>query len=80
MGCKSIKKNYITNSNSDLYRPDSFVRGEIADFLGADIIHHSLVCGSILTHEERDKLDSKLTILEFDNSLDQGKLKKHTRG
>ena len=66
---------YITNFYSNLYRPDNFVRGEIADFLGADIVQHPLVCGSILTHEEREKLDSNLTILELDKSLDQANLK-----
>ena len=55
--------------------PDSFIRGEIADFLGADITNHPLVRGSILTNDEREKLDSDLTLLELDNSLDQANLK-----
>ena len=57
------------------YRFDDTVQGEIEDFLGPDILSHPLVRGSILTDEEKIKLDRELEITELDTALDQSNLK-----
>ena len=66
---------YITNFYSSLYRIDNSVRGEIEDFLGHDISNHPLVRGSILTPDEKIKLDRELNITELDLSLEQSNMK-----
>ena len=67
--------NYITNFYSSLFRFDENVQGEIQDFLGPDICQHPLVRGSILTQNEREKLDRELSPLELDKSLEQANTK-----
>ena len=58
-----------------MFRLDENVRSEIQDFLGPDICQHPLVRGSILTPNEREKLDKELSPLELDKSLEQANLK-----
>ena len=58
-----------------MFRLDKNVRGEIQDFLGPDICQHPLVRGSILTQNEREKLDKELSPLELDKSLEQANTK-----
>ena len=50
-------------------------QGEIADFLGPDIVRHPIVKASILSETEKRNLDSELEILELDSSLEQSNLK-----
>ena len=72
---KSELETYVTNFYQSLYRFDDTVQGEIEDFLGPDILSHPLVRGSILTDEEKIKLDRELEITELDTALDQSNLK-----
>ena len=66
---------YITNFYKSLYRFDDTVQGEIDDFLGPDVLNHPLVRGSILTDEEKIKLDRELCITELDSALEQSNFK-----
>ena len=43
--------------------------------MGPDICQHPLVRGSILTQNEREKLDRELSPLELDKSLEQANIK-----
>ena len=72
---QSELETYVTNFYQSLYRFDDTVQGEIEDFLGPDILSHPLVRGSILTDEEKIKLDRELEITELDTALDQSNLK-----
>ena len=60
---------------SSLFRLDENVQGEIEDFLGPETSQYPLVCGSILTQQEREALDKDLSPLELDKALDQANLK-----
>jgi hypothetical protein len=66
---------YLTNFYQSLYRSDPAVQGEIEDFLGADILNHPMVRGSILTGQEKANLDRELDITEFDKALTEANLK-----
>ena len=66
---------YVTNFYQSLHRFDDTVQGEMEDFLGPDILNHPLVHGSILTDDEKIKLDRELAITELDPALDQSNLK-----
>jgi exonuclease III len=47
----------------------------IENFLGKDILEHPLVAGSKLTADEKDRLDSPLTLEELDQSMDKCNLR-----
>jgi hypothetical protein len=47
----------------------------IVNFLGQDIINSDLVRNSVLTHDEKLSLDSRLTIEELDRSLEKANMK-----
>jgi len=69
------REEHIVSFYSDLYKIDNNVEGEIADFLGPDIIATPQIKASKLTEREREELDSPLLIEELDKSLKQVNLK-----
>ena len=62
-----VLNKHITNFYRSLYRLEDQEdqRGEIADFLGPEIVRHPIVTSSILSETEKRNLDSELEILEL---------------
>ncbi len=60
---------YIRDFYEKLYQTDHSVGGDIETFLGPAIAAHPTVLGSKLTVDEKNNLDSPLTVDELDRSL-----------
>jgi len=69
------REEHIVNFYSKLYDNDPSVQGEIIDFLGPEVAEHNLVKASKLTQQEKDELDSPLSIEELDKSLKKVNMK-----
>jgi exonuclease III len=69
------EKVYDKNKNKENRNFQVDFEGCIERFLGDDITNHPLVQGSKLTRDERELLDSPLTLQELDNSLSECNLK-----
>ncbi len=76
--CKD-RENYIVNYYSTLYKKPVGERvnydGCIEEFLGPEICEHRLVTNSKLTEDEKNELDSPLTIEEIDKSMDKANMR-----
>jgi hypothetical protein len=76
--CKD-RENYIVNYYSTLYKKPVGERvnydGCIEEFLGPEICDHRLVTNSKLTEDEKNELDSPLTIEEIDKSMDKANMR-----
>jgi exonuclease III len=72
----SDRSSFIKNYFENIYKvpehmPDNF-DNLIENFLGNDIVNHPIVQNCMLSQDERQQLDSPITIQELDVAADQG--------